>query len=98
MSFNRICALVALGLEVLDLISFLIRLKKNGALNKEAFDRSFVVKLIIIYVSVLIIPLICLFMDFGRTGNIALCGCAVLGLELANKDLLATGKAETEEE
>lgn len=96
MSFNIICAIIALGLEVIDVISFLIRLKKKGSISKESFDRSFIVKLIIIYISVLVIPLICFFMDFGRTGNIVLCGCAVLGLELANKDLLAAGNTEEE--
>jgi len=96
MTLNKICALVAFGLEVLDLITFLIRLKKAGPLNKEAYDKPFITKLIVIYACVVIIPAICIFMDFGTVGNIALCGCAVLGLELANRDLLTIGKTEAE--
>jgi len=96
-TLNKICALVAFGLELVDLLFFALRLlksKKNDDFDKSAFEKNFLIKLIVIYVCVIIIPGICFFMDFGRVGNITLCGCAVLGLELANRDILNVGKCK----
>lgn len=88
MSINIICAISAYVLEVLDLIWFFIRGKKNGFVDRKEFSISSIIKICLIYICVVTIPVLCFFIDFGIAGNVAICACSVLGMEIANKGFL----------
>lgn len=91
---NKIFAVAAYVLELLDFVWFLIRIKKQGLKSKDLFTKSLIAKIVVIYLCVLVLPAICFFINLGLMGDIALCGCAVLGMEMSNKDLLAEKESE----
>ena len=45
-----------------------------------------------------LIPLLCIFIEFGKIGDFVLCASSLLGLELINRDLLMPKKDESEKE
>ncbi|MCR4742493.1 MAG: hypothetical protein K5866_06465 [Treponema sp.] len=87
-TFSRICAFAAILLEALDLVFFLIRLKKRGIIDKSNFTRAYKFRIVLIYLCAILIPILCLFIEFGKIGDFVLCASSVMGLELINRDLL----------
>lgn len=85
---NRIVTLVALGLVVLDMIWFLIRGIKNGFVDKEILTRAFVIKSIVVYIFALAIIVITWIREYGILGDIVICGCGVLAVEIKNRQML----------
>ena len=97
-TFSRICAFVAIILEAFDLIFFLIRIKKRGIIDKSNFTRAYKFRIVLIYMCAVLIPLLCIFIEFGKIGDFVLCASSLLGLELINRDLLMPKKDESEKE
>lgn len=85
---SRIMVFISLGIIILDMIWFVVRVKKYGIKEEIKGDKNFILKEISIYACTLLILGIVFFLSFGMTGNIVLCGCSVLGVELANRELL----------
>ena len=85
---NRIIALIAAGIMILDMLWFVFRVKKYGTKEEIKSNKSFITKEISIYVCTVLILVIVCFLEFGLIGNLALCGCSILGVELANRELL----------
>lgn len=98
MSENRIIVLVAAGLILLDIIWLLIRGKKNGFVEKDQFSKVMVLRIVSGYTMALCLILILWFREFGMIGDIVLCGCSVLGVEIENRLLLGTVSEYDDEE
>lgn len=88
MSTNRIVVIVAFALIIIDLIWFAIRVVKNGFDDKNNWNGSFILREVLIYLCAIGIIVLNIFMEFGTLGDVVLCGCGVLAVEIANKELL----------
>ena len=72
-----------------EFIWFLVRGKKNGFANKkETSKKKTILKVTGIYILSFGIIAIAFFREFGGIGDVVFCGCGVLGVELANRQLL----------
>ena len=87
MTIHRIINLCALGLVVLDMLWLVIRLVRNGKPNLPE-EKGFLVRLVSIYLSSAAIVALCFFIDFGTMANVVINACSVLGIEIANRQLL----------
>ena len=87
MKINYICLLIAEILILLDIIWFLIRFFKNRP-SREKFTRFYIIRLTAIYLCVICLPFLTIIVDTGLTGNIIISLCAVIALEITNKDIL----------
>lgn len=85
---NRVLSIISAALVVLDMIWFAVRTKKYGIKTEVKENKNFLIKEISIYVCSILIIAIIFLMEFGMIGDIALCGCSVMGVELANRELL----------
>ena len=83
MTYNLITALIAFVLMIADLISLIFRLRAGKNKQKPERDRQFCVKEIAIFICAPLLLLLCIFIDLGLIGTIAICGCAVLAVEVA---------------
>ena len=83
MYLNRMIALVAVFFVLVDFIWFFVRGKKNGVSTKKT-----ILKVTGIYILSFGIIAIAFFREFGGIGDVVFCGCGVLGVELANRQLL----------
>ena len=89
MYLNRLIALIAVFLIIIDFIWFFVRGKKNGFANKkETSTKKTILKVTGIYILSFGIIAIAFFREFGGIGDVVFCGCGVLGVELANRQLL----------
>ena len=89
MYLNRMIALIAVFLIIIDFIWFFVRGKKNGFANKkETSTKKTILKVTGIYILSFGIIAIAFFREFGGIGDVVFCGCGVLGVELANRQLL----------
>lgn len=89
MYFNQIAALIAVFLVLLDFGWFFIRGKKNGFIERSVFkNKKYLFKVCGIYFLSAVIIALAFFMEFGKIGDLIFCGCGVLGVELANRQLL----------
>ena len=89
MYLNRMIALIAVFLIIIDFIWFFVRGKKNGFANiKETSTKKTILKVTGIYILSFGIIALAFFREFGGIGDVVFCGCGVLGVELANRQLL----------
>lgn len=88
MELHRIINLVAVIAVIADVLWFILRGKKNGFGNKDEWTRGFIVKIVCIYAASLVIIILDWFLIFGTLSDVILNGCAVLGIEIANEELL----------
>lgn len=88
MSTNRVIVIIAFALVLIDMIWFVIRAVKNGFDDKSNWNKSFIIKEVLIYLCAVGIIVLNIFMEFGTLGDAVLCGCGVLAVEIANKELL----------
>lgn len=88
MSTNRIVVIVAFALIIIDMVWFVIRAVKNGFDDKSNWNRTFILREVFIYLCAIGIIVLNIFMEFGTLGDVVLCGCGVLAVEIANKELL----------
>ena len=89
MYLNRMIALVAVFFAIIDFIWFFVRGKKNGFVDKnEVSSKKTVIKVTGIYILSFGIIVLAFFREFGGIGDVVFCGCGVLGVELANRQLL----------
>lgn len=89
MYYNRIIAIIAVFLVLVDFVWFFIRGKKNGFISSsDLADKKYPIKIIGIYVLSAGIIALAFFREFGTIGDLVFCGCGVLGFELANRQLL----------
>lgn len=87
---NKVLSIISLVLVIFDMIWFAVRVKKCGIKPEIKGNKNFLIKEVSIYVCSLLIIAIIFLMEFGMIGDIALCGCSVMGIELANRELLDT--------
>lgn len=92
MPVNRIIVLIAAGLVVLDVIWLFIRGKKNGFTGKEEFSRVMLIRIISGFLMSVCLLVVLWFREFGMIGDIVLCGCAVLSVEVESKLLLGSSQ------
>ena len=89
MYYNRIFALVAVFLVLVDFVWFFIRGKKNGFISSsDRADKKYLIKIIGIYVLSAGIITLAFFREFGTIGDLVFCGCGELRIDLANRQLL----------
>lgn len=89
MYLNRMIALVSVFFVIIDFIWFFVRGKKNGFVDKnEVSSKKTVTKVTGIYILSFGIIVLAFFREFGGIGDVVFCGCGVLGVELANRQLL----------
>ena len=82
-------ALIAVFLIIIDFICFFVRGKKNGFIEKnEVSTKKTILKVTGIYILSFGIIALAFFREFGGVGDVVFCGCGVLGVELANRQLL----------
>ncbi len=86
---NRVVVCISVLLMFLDMIWFVFRLKKRGVNSERKGNKSFWIKEISIYSCAILLIAIIWIIEFGMIGNIILCGCSVLSVEMANKEILA---------
>lgn len=94
---NVIISAVAGLLYVTVLVSIPFRIKKYGKRQKntdegsdsgaQSNEKMFWLREITIFVMSAVIIALCAFLNFGTVGNLALCGCGVLGAAIAAKEL-----------
>ncbi len=94
MTYNLVVALVAFGLMALDLISMIFRLRAGKDNVKPEHDRQFWTKEIAIFVCAPVLVVLCIFIQLGLIGTIAICGCAVLAVEVAVQELVGKKKPD----
>lgn len=92
MTYNLIAAIVAFVLMIADLISMIFRLRAGKNNQKPEHDRRFWVKEIAIFVCAPLLLVLCIFINLGLIGTIAICGCAVLAVEVAVQELVGKKK------
>lgn len=89
MYLNRMIALVGVFFVLVDFIWFFVRGKKNGFIEKNGVStKKTILKVTGIYILSFGIIAIAFFREFGGIGDVVFCGCGVLGVELANRQLL----------
>lgn len=89
MYLNRMIALAAVFFVIIDFIWFFVRGKKNGFADRnEISTKKTIPKVIGIYILSFGIIALAFFREFGGIGDVVFCGCGVLGVELANRQLL----------
>lgn len=85
---NKLISIIAFGIIVLDMIWFAIRVVKQGIKIDIKKEKNFLIKEISIYACAIMILLIIWILGFGTVGNFVLCGCSILSVELANREML----------
>lgn len=90
MPLNRIISLIYVGLIVIDFIWFAVRAVKNGLAGKESLSAKNILFCILGYIFSVGVIILSWFRDFGLFGNIIFTGCALLAVELENRQLLGT--------
>lgn len=88
MSAHTVINCISIAAVLIDVIWFLLRVKKNGWGDKSEWNKSFFTRVISIYVVALVIIGLSFFITFGNLSDVILNACAVLGIEIANKELL----------
>lgn len=88
MPAHRVINFIAIAAIVVDIIWFVLRVKKDGWGDKSDWNKSFLAKVISIYIVALMIVGLSFFITFGNLSDVVLNACAVLGIEIANKELL----------
>lgn len=95
MEQNRIIILIAAALMILDIIWFVIRGVKNGFNGVAQRTKAMLIGIFAGYIAAVAMLVIFWFREFGIFSDIILCGCAVLAVELENRQLLGiTGSYE----
>lgn len=88
-------ALVAVFFVIIDFIWFFVRGKKNGFADKSKFSsKKTVLKVTGIYILSFGVITLAFFREFGGLCDVVFCGCGVLGVELANRQLLGIDEDE----
>ncbi|MCR4736165.1 MAG: hypothetical protein K5829_14300 [Treponema sp.] len=95
MNVNLITAICAFALMAIDLISLIFRLKAGKDNVKTERTKAFWSREISIFICAPLLPLLCIFIDLGLIGTIAICACSVLAVEIAIQELV--GKKNPEE-
>ncbi len=75
---NTIIALATLGLTLLILLSIPFRLKKQGAEACQNRGRAFWIREISIFISAIVICILCIFIHFELVPTLVLCACGPL--------------------
>lgn len=93
MKTNLIIAGVALFIMIADLISMIFRLKAGKNNERAERTRDFWIREISIFAIAPLLLVLCVFIDLGTIGTVAICGCAVMAVEVAVQELVGKKKS-----
>ena len=95
MKINLIIALISFVLMAIDLISMIFRLRAGKDNEKTERTRAFWSREIAIFACAPLLVVLCIFIDLGTIGTVAICACAVLAIEVAIQELVGKKPSDT---
>ena len=75
---NNIIAFVSLGLIALILLSIPVQIKRKGSEGFKGKGSGFWIREVLIFISSIILNILCIFIHFEIVPTICLCGCGVM--------------------